>query len=103
MWKLNGTKLTNKADEWSSSHEWNLKTVHGTKVYIENTTNNTVLGIKDDGTVNEQSFVENKEEQTWQIGIPSKDKFVTFTNVQANKLLTATSAYSLEIKGMYTN
>ena len=103
MWNLNGTKLINKADEWSSNHEWKLKIVHGTKVYIENTTNKTVLGLKDDGSVNEQSLVENKEEQIWEVGIPSKDNFVTLTNIQANKLLTATSAYSLEIKGMYTN
>ena len=102
MWKLNGTKLTNKADEWSSSHEWNLKIAHGTKVYIENITNNTVLGIRDDGTVNEQSLVENRVEQTWAIGIPTKDKFVTLTNVETKKLLTASSAYRLEIKGMYT-
>ena len=102
MWKLIGTKLTNKADEWSSSHEWNLKIAHGTKVYIENITNNTVLGIKDDETVNEQSLVEDKVEQTWEIGIPTKDKFVTLTNVKTKKLLTARSAYSLETKGMYT-
>ena len=50
MWKLIGTKLTDKADLWKSNEIWSFKTNEGL-VYIENISseNQVLTSPKDDG------------------------------------------------------
>ena len=101
MWKLSHEKLTNKANEWSSIDKWKMTRITETTFYIENLTNNTVLASKDDETVIEQSIGERDEKWIkWEVGITSNDDYVTLSNVESKKLLTAFSANNLLLKGM---
>ena len=47
MWKLNNDTLTNKANSWTSNDKLKLIAINETesKYYIENTSNNLLLGI----------------------------------------------------------
>ena len=99
MWKIDGeNNLLNKADVWKSKDKWKFKPVSSTKVLVENISNKTLLGIDDETTVIEEPISENNAGQIWCIGIPSKDGYFTLT-ANSSKLLTASSAYNLEIKG----
>ena len=97
MWKIDGANnLLNKADVWKSKDKWKFRMVTSTKVYVENTSKKTLLGIADE-TVIEEAISENNAGQIWNIGTPSKDGYFTLSN--SSKLLTASSAYKLEMKG----
>ena len=99
MWKINGAnELINKAVVWKSKSKWKFRNVTKTKVYVENISNKSVLGV-DEKTAEEEILLENNSGQIWDIGTPSKDGYFTLTNTLTNKLLTASSAFKLELKG----
>ena len=98
MWKINGANdLMNKAGIWKSGDKWKFRSITSTKVYVENISNKTRLSIADETTVIEEAIEENAG-QVWDIGIPSKDGYFTLSNM-SNGFLTASSTYTLEIKG----
>ena len=99
MWKINGAnELINKAVVWKSKSKWKFRNVTKTKVYVENVSNKSVLGVAEK-TVVEEILIENNSGQIWDIGIPSKDGYFTLTNTLSKKVLTASSVFKLELKG----
>ena len=99
LWKINGTELINKANIWQSSHEWKFQSVEkkGGKIYIENTSNNTVLAAPD-FRLEEESFEKEKPGQKWRKGPPYPEGFFTLENLESKKFLTAVKD-KLVIKG----
>ena len=98
MWKIDdANNLLNKAEVWKSKDKWKFTMVSSAKVLVENISNKTLLGIADETSVIEEPISENNAGQIWSIGVPSKDGYFTLTN--SSKLLTASTAYNLEIKG----
>ena len=81
-----------------TNYKWKFRNVTKTKVYVENISNKSVLGV-DEKIVVEETLIENNSGQIWDIGTPSKDGYFTLTNTLSNKLLTASSAFKLELKG----
>ena len=100
MWKINGAnELINKADVWKSNSKWKFRNVTRTKVYVENISNKSVLGVADEKIVIEEPLLENNSGQIWNIGTPSRDGYFTLTNTLSKQVLTASSAFKLELKG----
>ena len=62
-WKLDGTRLKNKAEIWKSHDDWVFKSRLGYLIYIENYSKKWVLGAKSDGRVIQEVFVEGKADQ----------------------------------------
>ena len=101
MWKLSHEKLSNKANQWSSVDKWKMTRITETTFYIENLSNKSVLAYKNDETVIEQSIDECKDRWIkWEVGTSTKDDYATLRNVESKKLLSASSANNLLMKGM---
>ena len=83
-----------------SNKEWNFKTKDD-GIYIENMSKNKVLGITDHGKVIQEDFKENNPGQLWRRGEPDAEGYFKLEMFKVPKVLTATSAKSLEIKGNY--
>ena len=97
MWKLDDTTLTNKANIWQSTDKWTVKT-KDSLVCLENSSNETVLSIADDGTVIQNTFAPNEPGQLW-LKRDSSDGFFILTNPQTQKVLTAGSDHHFETTG----
>ena len=73
-------------------------------VYIENSlTNKSLVVIENSTTVTEEILAQNEnKQQMWKKGVPNHEGYFTLTYPESgsNKVLTATNATSLEIKGM---
>ena len=95
---MKGQTLENMGNNWQSIDEWKLKT-EGEMFYIENSSNNKVLGATIDGKVVEEDFVGGKGEQLWSKHVINNDENFTLKNSEAQKLLTANSN-GLKIRGM---
>jgi len=103
LWKLNGTKLENKAGIWKSDANWTLPTV-GAPGIIMNTITGGVFGFNEtevieDGTeVVEEPLVENEPKQRWIKG-PMNDKgYFQLTNSGSKKVLTAIHENGLSVE-----
>ena len=101
LWKLNGTKLFNKANLWNSTDEWNLR-AEGKMVYVENTSKNKFLGTFDD-VFHDETLLLNSVGQMWKMGIATNEGYFTLLDPDSQKVLTASSSHCLEIKGKYLN
>ena len=97
LWKLNGTKLFNKANLWKSTDEWNLR-AEGKMVYVENTSKNKFLGTFDD-VFHDETLLLNSVGQMWKKGIATNEGYFTLLDPNSQKVLTASSSHCLEIKG----
>ena len=95
MWKLSGTTLVNRAHKWNSDDTWLLKPTEANNYYIENVSENKVLGIQDD----QVDLVQASAKELWQMGEPNREGYFTLTSSSSGKALTAISANCLEIKG----
>ena len=95
---MKGQTLENMGNNWQSIDEWKLK-AEGEMFYIENSSNNKVLGATIDGKVVEEDFVGGKGEQLWSKHIINNDGNFTLKNSEAQKLLTA-NPNGLKIRGM---
>ena len=95
MWKLSGTTLVNRAHKWNSDDTWLLKPTEANNYYIENVSENKVLGIQDD----QVDLVQTSAKEMWQTGEPNREGYFTLTSSSSGKALTAISANCLEIKG----
>ena len=95
MWKLSGTTLVNRAHKWNSDDTWLLKPTEANNYYIENVSENKVLGIQDD----QVDLVQASAKELWQTGEPNREGYFTLTSSSSGKALTAISANCLEIKG----
>ena len=78
LWKLNGNILENSAGTWISRDEWNFKICKQEDqhefIYIENISENTVLGINTYGScIEEKKPVEEKLELLWKRGEPNTE------------------------------
>ena len=111
LWKLDGTKLTNKANLWKSTDKWTIqpkdKKDNIDVVAIINVSTKKALGVLQNGGVTEQNQTMNinNPSQLWG-KIPSAidPGYFMFTNVElfwSEKMLTAASDLGLELKGMY--
>ena len=90
--------LTNKSKFWNSNQCWNLKPLRsrkGNKVYIENVTENQVLGVVD----GEVKLVQDNRGQSWEKGEANQQGYFTLTNPASQKALTADSEGFLTIEG----
>ena len=85
-------------NNWQSIDEWKLK-AEGEMFYIENSSNNKVLGATIDDKVVEEDFVGGKGEQLWSKHVITNDGNFTLKNSEAQKLLTA-NPNGLKIRGM---
>ena len=85
-------------NNWQSIDEWKLK-AEGEMFYIENCSNNKVLGATIDDKVVEEDFVGGKGEQLWSKHVINNDGNFTLKNSEAQKLLTA-NPNGLKIRGM---
>ena len=95
---MKGQTLKNMGNNWQSIDEWKLKP-EGEMFYIENSSNNKVLGATIDGEVVEEDFVGGKSEQLWSKHVIDNDGNFTLKNFEAQKLLTA-NPNGLKIRGM---
>ena len=100
LWKLDDTKLVDKAGVWNSNNEWKFVHDYYGRMYIESTTYDTkVLGIKDDEVITEVKDL-NKSNQLWIKGEEKAGGYFTLKNSKSSKVLTALSASDLNIKGI---
>ena len=95
---MKGQTLENMGNNWQSIDEWKLK-AEGEMFYIENSSNNKVLGATIDGKVVEEDFVGGKGEQLWSKHVINNDGIFTLKNSEAQKLLTA-NPNGLKIRGI---
>ena len=93
-----GQTLESMGNNGQSIGEWKLK-AEGEMFYIENSSNNKVLGATNDGKVVEEDFVLSKGEQLWSKHVITNDGNFTLKNSDAQKLLTA-NPNGLIIRGM---
>jgi hypothetical protein len=103
LWKLNGNRLLNKEGLWMSNHKWNFITDFGNWIYIEDISNAKCLGITNDKVVLEKKDEEYRYYgQLWKKGEPNAEGYFTLEHYSVQKLMTATSSTSLEVKGNIT-
>ena len=69
---------------------------------MENSSNETVLSIADDGTVIQNTFAPNETGQLWLKRDSNEDGFFILTNPQTQKVLTAGSGHHFETTGTYS-
>ena len=104
-WKLDGTRLKNKAEIWISHDDWVFTSRLGYLIYIRNYSKKWVLGAKSDGRIIQEVFVAGKAGQLWKKGKPDAEGyFILYSSLffGLTKVLTAISENSLEIKGNIT-
>ena len=95
LWKINGTKLVNRAHVWNSNDIWSLKPRENDTFYIGNASKNKVLSVIEDGV----ELVQNGAGELWEKGATNKEGYFTLTKSSSEKALTAISADCLVIKG----
>ena len=95
LWKINGTKLVNRAHVWNSNAIWCFKQIEDNAFYIENTSENKVLSVIDDNV----ELVQNGAGELWEKGETNKEGYFTLTQSSSEKALTAISTDCLVIKG----
>ena len=72
-----------------------MRSRKGNKVYIENTTENQVLGVVD----GEVKLVQDHRGQSWEKGEANQQGYFTLTNPASQKALTTDSEGFLTIEG----
>ena len=72
-----------------------MRSRKGTKVYVENTTENQVLGVVD----GEVKSVEDNRGQSWEKGEANQQGYFTLKNPASQKALTTDSEGLLTIEG----
>ena len=87
--------MVNRAHKWNSDDTWLLKPTEANNYYIENVSENKVLGIEGD----QVDLVQASAKELWQTGEPNREGYFTLTSSSSGKALTAISANCLEIKG----
>ena len=90
--------LINKLRFWNTNQCWSLKPLRSrkdNKVYIENTTENKVLGVVD-GQV---KLVQDQRGQSWEKGEANQQGYFTLKNPASQKALTTDSEGFLSIEG----
>ena len=93
--------LENKAGIWKSVDSWVFKSKRGDLIYIENSSKKWVLGAKSDGRVIQEVFVEGKAGQLWKKGKPNAEGFFKLENSEFPMVMSAMSAYTIEIRSKY--
>ena len=95
LWKLDNETLINKGGIWKSKEIWKFSG-HSSAVNIENTSKNTLLRATSDDLVCE---VDAAATPIWKKGDPNVEGFYTLTSLKSQKVLTAASDESLEMRG----
>ena len=92
--------MKNKADIWKADNDWAFvkENDSGNAVFIQNSSNETYLGVKDNKVVTLSQY-ENATEQIWIKGIMDNEGYFTLTNASTSKVLTAKNEHEFEIKG----
>ena len=62
LWTIDETILKNKANIWQSSDKWNFE-INGKNIMIENVSKQSVITLKDDNTVGEETLVKKGDKQ----------------------------------------
>ena len=92
LWKINGSKLTNKK---ITGKEWNI-TTKKTFIIVNASDKNLVIGIDNHGTIVEEEFEDGKPGQHWKKGKPDADGYFSLEGSKSSKILTANSSSNLE-------
>ena len=92
--------LTDKANLWQSNDMWNFSENGMLGMYIENTSKSKVLGIANNGKVNEEEVDKDSRKQLWERGVTDNAGYFSLQNSEST-FLTAVSADALETKGAY--
>ena len=99
-WKLDHVTLTDKANLWQSNDTWKFSENGTPGMYIiENTSKSKVLGIANNGTVNEEEY-DKDSPQLWKRGVTDSAGYFSLQSSEST-FLTAVSADALETKGGY--
>ena len=88
---------------WKSNDEWIFKPIEELLVYVENVTKSQVLGTEGN-EVTMEKLTHNNQKQMWEIsnkGLSKNEKYFILKNFASQKVLTAVSTKSLQIKGTY--
>ena len=89
--------MINEAGIWKSTDIWKFRTSdHSSGVYIENTTRDSVLSATSEGSLH---FVDAAATPSFKKGNTDDEGYFTLTCLKSQKVLTATSDESLEMKG----
>ena len=99
LWKINGSKLTNKE---TSEKEWTI-TTKKTFIIVNASDENLVIGIDNHGTIVEEEFEDGKPGQLWKKGKPDADGYFSLEGSKSSKILTATSSSNLEVIGNHAS
>merc|ERR1712051_81518 len=92
LWKINGSKLTNKK---ITGKEWNI-TTKKTFIIVNASDKNLVIGIDNHGTIVEEEFEDGKPGRHWKKGKPDADGYFSLEGSKSSKILTANSSSNLE-------
>ena len=87
--------MINKGGIWTSKEIWKFSD-HSSAVNIENTSKNTLLRATSDDSVCE---VDAAATPIWKKGDPNADGYFTLTSLKSQKVLTAVSDESFEMRG----
>ena len=59
------------------------------------------LGIKDNGEVKEENFVQDKPGQSWKRGDSNNEGYFTLKHSESPKVMTAVSENKIKLKGKF--
>ena len=85
---LDGTTLMNRGGIWQSSEQWNFQPKDG-KIIVENTSNNKVLGIKDNDKVIKEDLAKDETKQLWMKVESDIEGFFKLKSFESEKFLRA--------------
>ena len=100
FWKLQDHKLINRGNDWKSDEEWNF-TSQGNMILIENVSKKQVLGISSNFIVTERDEDQNDSTQLWKKGKPNAEGFFILENSEFPMVMSAMSAYTIEIRSKF--
>ena len=101
LWKFDGKLLKSYTLYLHYNIKWKV-TSKDKLIYIQNNSNNKVLGTGNCAKIIEEDLEEGKPEQLWKVGKPNAEGYFTLENFKVPKLLTATSSPSmLRIEGKF--
>ena len=91
--------LQNKEGLWKLKDLWKFKPNADDLIYIENTSKQKFLAIRNDNEVILEDFEEDKAKQLWKKGDLDAEDYFTLKSSEVPKLITAITSRRLQIKG----
>ena len=97
LWKLEDNTLKNKKGIWKSNHHWKVETKGSEEagVHIINESKRKFLSVSNNGS----KVLENDSNHVWIKGSLDNEGYFTLLDASTQKVLTAVSPYSLQLRG----